>query len=262
MNKEVKVDMWDIDSTKPAAKITTPKVEAAKQSKAIVLDVVASEWAFDMEGLMTDFPTATELQKFVYDQTGVVLNLKGRANKVKYQIALDTLNGQIPPAEFLGSENPYLDKNEIIPEEPLKVLPPRDVKIDNAGGEVTRFGTSVFPHPDQDWAASDTKCQVVFRKYANSMITYEVLGPIAKKAVGTRINKYGAKTPERIVWVDCRTGEQIIRDENNKLTPLGTRLRGFMMKQRVNKSNQWDTWIDRDFVVTGDMNLDNPWATL
>ena len=46
---------------------------------------------FDLEGLMTDFPTARDLERFVFDETGVVLNLKGRANKLKYQIAMDAL---------------------------------------------------------------------------------------------------------------------------------------------------------------------------
>jgi hypothetical protein len=33
-----------------------------------------------------------------------------------------------------------------------------------------------------------------------------------------------------------------------------------MKRQRVNKSNQWDIWIDREFVVAGELGLDNPWA--
>ena len=37
---------------------------------------------FDIEGLMTDFPTAKDLERFVYEQTGYILNLKGRANAV------------------------------------------------------------------------------------------------------------------------------------------------------------------------------------
>ena len=49
---------------------------------------------FDLEGLKTDFPTATELEKFVYDQTDVILNLKGRSNEMKYKVALAVLNGE------------------------------------------------------------------------------------------------------------------------------------------------------------------------
>jgi hypothetical protein len=215
---------------------------------------------FDMEGLMTDFPTATELQQFVYDQTGTVLNLKGRANRIKYQVALDTLNGIAPSEEFTGSENPYLDRTELVPEEPLRVLPPRDAAIDAAGPEVTRFTTNQFPHPDPDWRAQDMKCQVTFRKYANNMITYEILGPISRRAIGTKLNKYGREVPEKIIWIDARTGEQIIREASGQLTPLGTRLKGFMTRMRVNRTNQWDLWIDRDFILAGDMVSDNPWA--
>lgn len=264
MNKKTdKPSVWDTEPAAPVAEPAAP-VATQKETKTTVEQVKAKtgiNLGFDTEGLMTDFPTATELQKFVYDQTGIVLNLKGRANKVKYQIALDTLNGIIPGEEFLGETNPYLDRNEVIPEEPFKELGPRDPAIDAAGPEVTRFGTSVFPHPDPEFRAQDQKAQVVFRKYANGMITYEVLGPVAKRAVGTKINKFGHPQPEKIVWIDPRTGEQIIRDGMGKLTPLGTRLQAFMKRQRVNKSNQWDTWIDRDFVASDRMILDNPWAS-
>ena len=51
---------------------------------------------------MTDFPTAKELERFVYDETGIVLNLKGRANKLKYQVAMDVLNGVEVDQKFIG----------------------------------------------------------------------------------------------------------------------------------------------------------------
>ncbi|HET8687345.1 MAG TPA: hypothetical protein VFM18_11875 [Methanosarcina sp.] len=267
MTKETQPSVWDLNQetveTKETVKPTpkTKKAETKEEVKPIVpASIHTDEYGYDMEGLMTDFPTATELQKFVYDQTGVVLSLKGRANKLKYQVALDTLNGKIPPIEFLGSENPYIDKNDLIIEEPLKVLPPRDKAIDQAGSVVTRFGTSAFPHPDPEWKAGGQNCQVVFRKYEDGTITYEILGPIAKRAVGEKVNKFGAKVPEKYVWIDPRTGEQIIRRSNGTLTPIGTRLKSFMTKQKVNKSNQWDTWIDRDFVVMDVANIDNPWG--
>jgi hypothetical protein len=263
MNKETKPNIWDQAEAPAAADkpviIKTPKeVKPAKQEVAAQVD--PDFLRYDIEGLMTDFPTATELQRFVYDQTGYVLSLKGRSNKFKYQVAMDVLNGGKPPAEVIGTENPYLDKVELIPEEPFKSDFPRDPEIDLAGPEVTRFGTSVFPHPDPEWRARDQKCQVVFRKYMNGTITYEVLGPVAKRAVGTKINKFGQKQPEKYVWIDPRTGEQIIRNAAGKLTPLGTRLQAFMKKQRVNKSNHWDTWIDRDFVASDNAIVDNPWA--
>jgi hypothetical protein len=263
MNKKTKTSVWDTEPTDNVDAVAP--IPASESREETMVEKVKAKTGinlgFDMEGLMTDFPTATELQKFVYDQTGIVLNLKGRANKVKYQVALDTLNGITPSQEFIGDENPYVDRNEVIPEDPLKELPPRDPEILAAGPEVTRFGTSVFPHPDPEWRASDQKAQVVFRKYANGIITYEVLGPVAKRAVGTKINKFGNKQPEKITWIDPRTGEQIIRNANGQLTPLGTRLKGFMTRQKVNKSNQWDTWIDRDFVAADNMIIDNPWGT-
>lgn len=274
---EVKPSPWDLDEAAQAIEskaqeqqaIHAPKTPTPiKETKAVQpkaptvvakLAPVTPGLEFDIEGLMTDFPTATELQKFVYDQTGIVLNLKGRANKIKYQIAMDCLNGIIPPTEVLGSENPYVDKNELVPTDPLKDNFPRDPSINLAGPEVTRFSTNAFPHPDPEWKAQDQKCQVVFRKYANNMITYEILGPIAQRAIGQKINKYGNKQPERITWIDPRTGEQVVRRGDGSLTPLGTRLQAFMKRQRVNKSNQWDTWIDREFVVADNLISDNPW---
>jgi hypothetical protein len=212
-----------------------------------------------MEGLMTDFPTATELQRFVYDQTGVVLNLKGRSNKLKYQIAMDVLNGATPESAFVGTENPYLDKIDLIPEDALREVPARPKELEGLN-LVTRFGTNTFPHPHPEWKAQDIKANVVFRKYDNGIITYEIIGPIAKVAQGQKINKFGQKVPEKFGWIDPRTGEQIVRNANGNYTPIGSRLRSFMQKQKVNKSNQWDTWIDRDFVYAEQAGNDNPWA--
>jgi hypothetical protein len=234
---------WTTDADKP---VKPGKVQA-------VLDA-----GYDMEGLMTDFPTATELMRFVYDQTGVVLNLKGRSNKLKYQIAMDVLNGGDADPGLIGSENPYLDKIDLIPEDPLREVPPKPSELQGLN-EVTRFGTNTFPHPHPEWKAQDTKANVVFRKYDNGIITYEILGPIAKVPVGTKINKFGQKVPEKLTWIDPRTGEQIVRRADGQYTPIGSRLRQFMIKQKVNKSNQWDTWIDRDFVYTENIGNDDPW---
>jgi hypothetical protein len=254
----------DVAETNPVWDIDVPEVQEPVQAEPTYTPPVAiakPDIGYDLEGLMTDFPTATELQKFVYDQTGIVLNLKGRANKLKYQVALDTLNGTIPDTVFIGTQNPYLDKNELIPQDPLRELPARDPDIDAAGGEVTRFSTKLFPHPDPEWRAKDEKCHVIFRKYTSGMITYEIIGPIARKAFGTKINKFGQEQPEKIGWVDPRTGEQIVRRSDGSITPVGTRLRGFMKRQQVNKSNQWDVWIDRDFMMVGDLGNDNPWGS-
>ena len=267
MKKEIKPDVWDItDENEKSSTVAamSPETDTPKAVKAAAPTATKNttpiSLEFDLDGLMTDFPTATELQKFVYDRTGVVLDVKGRANKLKYQIAMDVLNGGDAPAEFVGNQNPYLDRNELIPEEELKVVPapPREVQ---GVTEVTRYVASNFPHPDPEWQAMDIKATVIFRKYVNDVITYEIIGPIAKREVGTKINKFGVKQPEKIVWIDPRTGEQIIRRETGQLTPLGTRLQAHMKRQKVNKTNAWDLWIDRDFVMGDGFINDNPWAS-
>lgn len=222
---------------------------------------VEVEPLYDLEGLMTDFPTARELEKFVFDQTGYVLQLKGRSNKFKYQTALDVLNGHEPDPGLLGTENPYLDKNDIVPVEPLRATPPQPVEI-RGHRPVTQFQCNTFPHPDPQWAATGQRCQVIFRKYIDNTITYEILGPIAQRAVGTRINKFGQNVPERYVWVDPRNGEQIIRYADGRVTAIGTRLKNYMTKLKVGNKTQWETWIDRDFVIGGNaaQALDNPWG--
>lgn len=219
-----------------------------------------SEPLFDLEGLMTDFPTAKELEQFVYDRTGIVLNLKGRSNKFKYQTAMDVLNGSEPDPTLIGNENPYLSKADLVPVDPLRTEFPKDPAIAGAGPEVNVFDTNLFPHPDPEMKAQGQNCQVRFAKYATGMITYEILGPITQRAVGERINKYGQRVPEKFTWVDPRTGEQVIVRSDGSLTPLGTRIRGFMRRQRMNTSNMWDVWIDRDFVVNDTFISDNPWA--
>ena len=240
---------------------TTPEVWLTKPAQ--VTAPVDAEPLYDLEGLMTDFPTAKELEKFVYDQTGTVLNLKGRSNKFKYQTAMDVLNGATPDEYMLGHENPYLDKNDLIPVDELKKLPARP---DDVAGQqcVASFISKTFQHPDADWASQGQKCEVVFRKYINNVITYEIIGPISTRAVGTRVNKFGKEVPEKYTWVDPRTGEQVIRRENGSYTPVGTRLKSAMQRQKMNKSDYWATWIDREFIImdgTGN-TADNPWGNL
>ena len=48
---------------------------------------------------------------------------------------------------------------------------------------------------------------------------------------------------------------------SGRITPLGTRLKNFMSKLKVGGKTQWETWIDRDFVIGGNASqaLDNPW---
>jgi hypothetical protein len=257
---------WGIDADTQSARTTETDLDAVTQvmktKKLDRVDILEAEPLYDLEGLMTDFPTAKELEKFVFDQTGYVLNLKGRSNKFKYSTAMDVLNGAAPDEYLLGTENPYLDKNDLIPIDTIKTVPPIPMDVDGAA-VVTRFDSRAFPHPDPDWKASGQKCDVVFKKYTNNVITYEVIGPISTRPVGTRINKFGKEVPEKYEWVDPRTGEQVIRNANGMFTPLGTRLRGFMQRMKVNKSNQWDVWIDRDFIIdSGGGNNSDPWSNI
>tara|TARA_R110000868_G_scaffold21535_9_gene89170 strand:- start:4869 stop:5639 length:771 start_codon:yes stop_codon:yes gene_type:complete len=243
---------WDI----PEAALAEPVAATQSRSKP------ESEPLFDLEGLMTDFPTARDLEKFVFDQTGIVLNLKGRSNKFKYQSAMDVLNGQKPDEYLLGKENPYLDKNDIIPVDELRSSFPIPAEVRGVP-LVTLFQSKQFPHPDADWKAAGQLCDVVFKKYSNNVITYEIIGPVAQRAVGTRLNKYGKEVPERFTWVDPRTGEQVIRNENGAFTPVGTRLKAAMQRRRVANTDHWAAWVDRDFVVGGDsLNTNDPWGNL
>ena len=173
MNKKTTPSVWDDEPTTASADITsqaTESVVAPKETKAKLSKPAApvkEEPLFDLEGLMTDFPTARELEKFVFDQTGHVLNLKGRSNKFKYQTAMDVLNGAEPDASLIGTENPYLDRNELIPKEELREVPAPEAAILAAGPVVHKFDTRLFPHPDPDWKAQGQNCQVTFKKYSN-----------------------------------------------------------------------------------------------
>jgi hypothetical protein len=214
---------------------------------------------YDIEGLMTDFPTATDLERFVFDQTQVVLSLKGRANKLKYQVALDVLNGEAIDPRFIGEGNPYLDKSDMVPEEPMKELPPPDPAIPARTELQNEFFTAFVPHSDPDYHARGVKMHCTFRKYKNGCITYEVLGPIEPKPFGEKIDKFGRIRPEIIKWIDPRTGEQIVQREDGSMTPIGRRLRAMMQTMKYNDSNQWIRYIDRDFISLDQRAAQNPW---
>jgi hypothetical protein len=215
---------------------------------------------YDLEGLMTDFPTARELERFVFDETGLVLNLKGRANKLKYQVAMDVLNGAEVAPEFLGAENPYVDKADMVPVEDIRDPPARDVSLPDRSQVQNSFHSRQIPHPDPDYRAQGRWCDVTFRKYDNGVITYEILGPIDQRPHGEKIDKFGRMRPEVIKWVDPRSGEQIIQRADGTLTPMGKRLRALMQMKKVNNTNVWDVWIDREFVTMDTSVLRNPWA--
>ena len=253
---------WDIAPTpqEPIDLVEEVKQDKKKNKKAIVEDTtILTHPEFDIDGLMTDFPTATELERFVYDQTGVVLNLKGRANKLKYQVAMDVLNGVKVDPKFTGSDNPYIDRTELVPIDPLKPVPERDSTLPPSTEVQNVFYVPTFPHPDEEARAKDMKCHMLFRKYKNGMISYEIMGPLQERPVGEKIDKFGRTRPEVIKWYDPRSGEQVVQREDGTLTTIGKRLRGTMQTYRVNKSNQWDVWVDREFISLNQTVAHNPW---
>jgi hypothetical protein len=210
---------------------------------------------FDLEGLQTDFPTATELQRFVYDETGVVLNLKGRSNQVKYTTALAVLNGEPVDEKFIGSENPYIDRADLVPEDPLKPVPERATGLPPLTQVANTFYSPMIPHPDKESRSRKQQVQCQFRKYRNGVLTYEVMGPIEPRPEGKVLDKYGKERPEIIRWVDPRTGEQIMRDKDGIYTEIGNRLRAVLIKQGV-----FATWLDKDIMRADNTLLRDVWG--
>ena len=80
---------------------------------------------YDIEALKADLPTAKELAQFVYDKTQIALDLVGKPKEDQYHAARNALEGKKVPSEFLTDENPYVDRRELIPEDELRVMPPR-----------------------------------------------------------------------------------------------------------------------------------------
>ena len=246
---------WDDEATSSVEPIAPTKKKTT--TKAVTVERQSTE--FDLEGLMTDFPTAKELERFVFDQTGIVLNLKGRANKLKYQTAMDVLNGAEVDVAYLGTDNPYVDKVDMVPVEDLKPVPKRDSLLPNPEELQNLFYSPLVPHPVEEYRARGKKCHCMFRKYKTGAISYEILGPLEQVAHGEKIDKYGRTRPEIYKWVDPRTGEQTVQREDGTLTPIGRRLRSMMQAMRVNKSSQWDVWIDREFGTLNQDAISNPW---
>jgi len=250
-------DMPETTVETPAVPVAAPIEKPTENRKTIKASV---ELEYDIEGLMTDFPTAKELERFVYDETGVVLNLKGRANKLKYQVAMDVLNGQEIDPKFIGDENPYIDKTELVPIDPLGEPPARDPSLPARSEVQNVFISNQVPHTDFESRAQDKKISVAFRKYRTGEISYEIQGPLEQRPYGTKIDKYGRERPEVIKWVDPRSGEQLIVRRDGSLTPQGRKLRALLQTFKVNNSNYWDVWVDREFVSLNDDIALNPWA--
>jgi hypothetical protein len=263
MNKTTPTPADNIWEDAPAAAVPakprTPKAERDIKDIRESLDPFQASADFDIDGLMTDFPTATDLERFVFDQTGAVLNLKGRANKLKYQVAMDVLNGQPVDPKFIGEGNPYLDRMDMVPEEPMKELPDRDPEIPHRDTLQNEFFTAFVPHSDPEYHAKGVKMHCTFRKYKNGCITYEVLGPIEPRPHGEKMDKFGRIRPEIIKWVDPRTGEQIVQREDGSMTTVGRRLKAMMQTMKYNNTNQWIKYIDRDFLSLDRKAAQNPW---
>lgn len=246
-------DVWNDEVGFEPEVVSTPVEPTKPTTKSVSAE-------FDLEGLMTDFPTATELERFVYEQTGIALALKGRNNKMKYQIALDTLNGIQPASEFVTNENPYLERNELIPVDPIKPIPERDKNLPSMETLQHQFHHFNVPHPEQGMRALDAKVIVCFRKYEDGSISYEIVGPLEQHSVGEKLDKYGRSRPEKLIWVDPRTGEQAVRYRDGTYTRMGQRLVTYCKSNTVNKNSSiWETWIDRDFAAFTQDALDNPW---
>jgi len=251
---------WDDSKgTTPESKETKTKQSKPEPKVKPAAPMATNAGDFDIDGLMTDFPTAKELERFVFDETGIVLNLKGRANKLKYQTAMDVLNGVEVDVKFVGGDNPYIDRTELVPVEDLKPVPAKDTQLPDLDQVQNLFVSNGIPHPDFESRMQDKKVSVIFRKYKTGQISYEILGPVDQRAHGVKLDKYGRERPEIIKWVDPRTGEQTVMREDGSLTPQGRKLRAMMQTFRVNKSNHWDTWIDREFASLSDAVVSNPW---
>lgn len=261
-NEITPTELQDVENTVEHAQGTVPTVTTTQSIPQEAAPVSAPTYTttYDLEGLMTDFPTATELERFVYDQTGIILNLKGRANKLKYTVAMDALHGVAIDPQFTTTTNPYVDKAEMIPQDDIPPAPARDKTLPPEDTVQNYFYTGMIPHPDPAYRANDKKCDVVFKKYKNGAISYEILGPLESKPIGMKIDKFGRERPELLSWTDPRSGEQTVQRADGSLTPMGKRLRAFMQKMRVNNSNYWMTWVDRELATLESSFLDNPWS--
>jgi hypothetical protein len=259
-------DVWNDDPTQPDEATPETSVEPEVLEFEEPLDMPTTVNAlkpepieYSLEGLKDDFPTALELEKFVFDETRVSLKLKGLAPAKKYEIALAVLNGQDVDLRYVTGANPYVDNNDLIPEDPIKPIPKRDPRLP-AGEAMSVFHDMSVPHPDYNMRAVDAKVVCQFKTYDDGSISYEIMGPLEKQSFGEKIDKYGRPRPEKLVWIDPRTGEQAVRYADGSYTQAGKRLRTLMESKRVNRTQSfWSTWIDRNFTQFNSGAIDNPW---
>jgi hypothetical protein len=212
---------------------------------------------YDIEALKADLPTAKDLAQFVYDKTdgAISLDLIGKPKDDQYQVAKNALEGKKVPAEFLTGHNPYVEKKDTIPEDPLRVMPPRDPSLPDPDAQVHFFGATNMPHPLDP--QSDKKVYIEFRKYENGLITYTITGPVEQVPFGEKLNKYGQTVPEKYTWIDPRTPETVMRNADGTFTKEGRGLHTFCVGEKG--GGIW-SMIDRDMVTVTAKNIANPWA--
>jgi hypothetical protein len=212
---------------------------------------------YDIEALKADLPTAKELAQFVYDRTDglISLDLVGKPKEDQYQVAKNALEGKKVPAEFITGANPYVERKDTIPEDPLRIMPPRSSDLPDKEAQVHYFGATNMPHPLDP--QSDKKVYIDFRKYENGLITYEVTGPIEKIAFGEKLNKYGQTVPEKYTWLDPRCVETVLRNADGTFSKEGRGVHTFLIGEKG--GGVWSL-IDRDMVTVTAKNIANPWA--
>jgi hypothetical protein len=211
--------------------------------------------SYDIEALKADLPTAKDLAQFVYDKTGISLDLVGKPKEDQYMVARNALEGKKVPTDFQTDLNPYIDRKELIPVDEQKKLSPRSTDLPDIGSRVHFFGATNMPHPTDP--QSDRKVQINFHKYDNGSITFQVMGPIEQIAVGERVNKFGQKQPEKYSWLDPRTEEVLLRRADGTFTEKGRGLYAFCIGEKG--GGIW-TLIDRNLMNIAEKNVTNPWA--
>ena len=263
------VDVWNddasSDTTTPPPYAVEPEILDFEDEPQVISlvnsvnDLKPEPIEYSMEGLKEDFPTALELEKFVFDETRVALKLKGLAPSKKYEIALAVLNGKDIDPRYITGSNPYVNNDDLIPEDPIKPIPARDPRLPTKHWMAV-FHDMALPHPDANMRAVDAKVMCQFKTYDDGSISYEILGPLEKHSYGEKVDKYGRPRPEKYIWIDPRTGEQAVRYADGTFSKMGQRLRTLMESKRVNRTQSfWSVWIDRDFTQFNQGAIDNPW---
>jgi hypothetical protein len=152
-------------------------------------------------------------------------------------------------------DNPYVDKKDQIPCDPVRPLPKRSVDLPDEGSLVHFFGATNMPHPLDP--QSDKKVGINFKKYDNGAITYQVMGPLEQVPVGQKVNKYGQTIPEKYSWIDPRTEELLMRRPDGTFTEKGRGLYSYLVGEKG--GGVWSL-IDRNITSISQKNIADPWA--